>query len=132
MAAGKYKAEAVGGGPLSEEARAHVQGLIDGSYDRFVGDVANGRGVNAEDIRSGYGEGRVLNAEQALGARMVDRIGTLSDTLSRIASGAPAPAARALAEPAITGEEPKESRFATSALVAFEQQLLTLERNAVR
>jgi signal peptide peptidase SppA len=86
LSAGKYKAEGVGGGALTAEARAHVQGLIDGAYGRFVGDVARGRHVTPAAVRDGFGEGRVVDVDQALALGMIDRIGTLQDTLARVAS----------------------------------------------
>lgn len=84
LSAGKFKAEGVDGGPLTDDARAHVQGLIDGAYGRFVGDVARGRKIRPADVRNGFGEGRVIDADQALALGMIDRIATLSDTLARV------------------------------------------------
>jgi signal peptide peptidase SppA len=131
IAAGKYKGEGVGGAPLTEDGRAHVNGLITASYDRFVGDVAKGRGVSAEAVRDGYGQGRIVTVEQAIALRMVDRIGTLSDTLARVTSGASASGARALDQPAVTDAASQEPRL-TEALVGFEQRLLALERNRLQ
>jgi signal peptide peptidase SppA len=117
MSAGKYKAEGVDGGALSPEARAHVQGLIDGAYGRFVGDVARGRGVTPAAVRDGFGEGRVVDAEQALALGMIDRIATLQDTLARVASS-PSGALRAAAHAssAVTDQEqpPLAAAVATS------------------
>lgn len=84
FSAGKYKAEGADGGPLSDDAKAHVQSLVDGAYGRFVGDVAKGRGIKPADVRSGYGEGRTLGADQALAAGLIDRIATLQETLARV------------------------------------------------
>jgi len=84
FSAGKYKAEGVDGGPLSDDAKAHVQGLVDGAYGRMVGDIAKGRGIRPADVRDGYGQGRTLGAEQALSAGLIDRIATLHETLARV------------------------------------------------
>jgi signal peptide peptidase SppA len=83
IAAGKYKAEGVNGGPLSDDARAHRQALVDKAYARFLTDVSLGRGVSVDAVRSGYGEGRILTAEDALTAGMVTRLGTMTETLER-------------------------------------------------
>lgn len=99
ISAGKYKSEGVGGVGLSAEAQAHVQTLIDGAYGRFVGDVGKGRGVSPAAVRGGYGEGRALEVDGALKLGMVDRIGTLSDTLARITRPAPAGALRGASDP---------------------------------
>lgn len=135
FAAGKYKGEGADGGPLTPEAQAHVRDLVDSSYARFVGDVAKGRGVTPDTVRYGYGEGRTLNADQALAARMIDRIGTLADTLERVTTASPV-AARALAESAATGQEPPPAATPQEprpldALVAVELRLLALERTSV-
>lgn len=89
--AGKYKAEANEFEPLSDEARAKLQGDIDQYHDMFVGDVAKGRGVKASAVRSGYGEGRILTAKDALAAGMVDRVATLDETIARVTKSPPAP-----------------------------------------
>jgi capsid assembly protease len=81
IAAGKYKAEGADGGPLSADAHAHVKGLVDTSYGRFVADVARGRQVPVTTVKSGFGEGRALDAEAALAAGMITRIGTLDEVL---------------------------------------------------
>jgi ClpP class serine protease len=99
IAAGRYKGEGVDGGPLTEEALAHRQGLVDGTYSRFLTDVAAGRGVSVDTVRSKYGEGRVLSAEAALDAGLITRIGTLGETLARYLTHAPTPAIATAQEP---------------------------------
>lgn len=79
-----YKAEGNPFGPLSEEARAHSQALVDQVLVSFQGLVAKGRGVSAADVRKNYGQGRMLMAKDALAAGMVDRLGTMDDTLARV------------------------------------------------
>ena len=80
--AGKYKGEGIG--PLTGEAIAAQQSLVDEVYGVFVGDVARGRGTTTDVVANGYGEGRVLSAKNAAKARMVDRVATLDDTIKRI------------------------------------------------
>ena len=91
LSAGKFKAEAVDGGPLSAEARAHIQALTNSAYGRLIADVARGRRVPPAAVQNGFGEGRVVDADQALTLGMIDRIGTLDDVLR------PAPASGAAA-----------------------------------
>jgi signal peptide peptidase SppA len=79
--AGKYKAE--GEGPLTEEAIAHLQTVVDGYYTAFVKGVAKARNVPVETVRNGYGQGRSLTAQAALDAGMVDGIATLSEVISK-------------------------------------------------
>lgn len=84
ISAGKYKVEGNMHEPLDDEARAAMQDQVDEYYDDFVNAVAKYRGTTAKAVRGGYGEGRVLTARQALSAGLVDRIGTMDDTLARL------------------------------------------------
>ena len=56
----------------------------DDYYNAFIEAVALGRGVSVSDVRSGMGEGRVLGADAALAAGMVDGIATFDEVLSRM------------------------------------------------
>ncbi len=95
--AGKYKVEGHPHGPLDDEARGDLQGLVNEFYGMFVADVARGRDVSAATVRSDFGEGRVLTAKRAHSAGMADRIDTLDGTVAR-ALRAPRKAAGARAE----------------------------------
>jgi signal peptide peptidase SppA len=94
ISAGRYKTEGSPLGPLTDEARADRQRHVDEYYRSFTNDVAKHRNVKPADVRSGYGQGRVLGARDALAAGMVDRIGTLEQTIGRLLSSAPGPARR--------------------------------------
>lgn len=88
VTAGKYKHEQAMGSdliPPTDEAIAHLQHQVDETYAQMVQTIARGRGVKAADVRNGYGEGRVVGAQEALKLGMADRIGTLEDTLTRLA-----------------------------------------------
>lgn len=87
ISAGKFKVEGNPFEPLSADARAAIQGIVDELYGMFIADVAAGRKVKAADVSGGFGEGRLLTAKRALAAGMVDRIETLEDTIARVASG---------------------------------------------
>lgn len=82
ISAGKYKGEGLLG-PLSDETRAYMQGRVDDYYGMFVDRVAKGRGVSADQVRNGFGQGRMLGAEAAVREGMADRIATMSETLAR-------------------------------------------------
>jgi HK97 family phage major capsid protein len=85
--AGKYKAEGNPWEPLSDEAKAALQASVDDAYDMFVKAVAKARGVSVSDVRSGYGEGRVLGAKQAVAENLADRVATLDDVIADLAKG---------------------------------------------
>jgi signal peptide peptidase SppA len=109
VAAGKFKVDGNESEPLSDSARARLQSLVDAHYARFVGDVAKGRGRQVSDVRGGFGQGTTLTADEALGEGMIDRIGTLDETLARVLpSGTPV---AANPSPALrdTPQEPREA-----------------------
>ncbi len=61
--------------PLSDEAhRALMATLIDPVYDQFVERVARNRGVGADDVKQGYGQGMALIAGQAQAAGLIDEV----------------------------------------------------------
>lgn len=81
--AGKFKAEDNPWYPLGDEAKAHLQSLVDAYFDKFVSAVARGRSaatgkaVTSAAVRNGYGQGRMLVAADAVMEGMADRIATL-------------------------------------------------------
>lgn len=84
ISAGKYKVEQSPFAPLTDEARAAIQGRVDDYYGMFTSAVAKGRGVPVADVRSGFGEGRVVGAQEAVKLGMADRVATLGDTIARL------------------------------------------------
>lgn len=81
---GKYKTEGNPYEPLSDEARDIIQGHVSEAYDNFINSLARNRGVTADDVRNGYGEGRVVGAKHAIRLGMADRIETLDQTVERL------------------------------------------------
>lgn len=86
ISAGKFKVDGNPYEPLSDTARAAIQEDTDYFYGLFTSAVARGRGAKVTDVKSGYGEGRVLNAKAALDANLVDRVETLGETVARLSS----------------------------------------------
>jgi signal peptide peptidase SppA len=89
IGAGKFKGENAPFQPLSEEAQAYTQKRVDAYYSMFIERVAAGRGTDADAVRNGFGQGRMVGATDAVRMRMADRIGTMQDTLARFGVGAP-------------------------------------------
>lgn len=86
--AGKYKIENNPYEPLSAEGLDHAQQQVQDTYDLFTADVAKGRGAESpQAVQDGYGEGRMLTAKRAVSAGLADRVATLDQTVSRLASG---------------------------------------------
>jgi HK97 family phage major capsid protein len=88
ISAGKFKTEGDPTEPLGDEARAFLQKRVDEYYGMFVDAVARGRGVKSADVRNGFGQGRVVGSADAKRMGMVDRIGTMDDTIARWRSDA--------------------------------------------
>lgn len=85
--AGRFKTEGNEFGPLTDDARAHMQALVDDGYGLFLADVAKGRGITVKQVREGYGEGRVFAAREALSMGLIDRVGSFSDAMTRASAG---------------------------------------------
>jgi protease-4 len=80
--AGEYKDA---GTPLKEiepEEREYLQGIIDDLYDKFVGRVSEGRGLDSGEIRET--EARVYLGDDAAEMGLVDELGTQEDVKARI------------------------------------------------
>lgn len=84
ISAGKFKTEGNPYEPLTDEARASLQARVDDYYGMFVKAVARNRGVGVNDVRNGFGEGRVVGAQQAVALGMADRVETLDQVLERL------------------------------------------------
>lgn len=85
IAAGDHKGEMWG--PLSEDARAHLEEQAQAMYREFVGAVARNRGVPPAKVKSDFGGGRMLLANDAKAVGMVDRVATFAETAARFAAG---------------------------------------------
>ena len=88
ISAGKFKVEGNPYVPLDPEAQAFMQSRVDDYYNAFIKAVAKGRGVSVADVRDGMGEGRVLGADAALAAKMVDGVATFDDVLAKMQKAA--------------------------------------------
>jgi ClpP class serine protease len=115
ISAGPFKTEDSRFGPLSDEARAHKQTLVDGYYEMFVDDVAQGRGTTTSTVEAAYGGGRMLLAKGALEAGMIDRIETLDTSVGRLASRGASPVAAAAPDTLVDGWTDPPPEWAGSA-----------------
>jgi signal peptide peptidase SppA len=86
ISAGTYKTEGNEHEPLGDTARAALQDQVSGYGRMFVRAVARNRGVSFADVHDGFGEGRVVGADDALKMGMVDRVETIDELLDRLAS----------------------------------------------
>lgn len=84
ITAGEHKFERNEFEPLSETARAGVRELVDRQYAEFTADVAKHRGVTPRQVRSGFGQGRVLGAKAAVEEGLANGIATLEEVLAKM------------------------------------------------
>ena len=82
--AGKYKVEGSPFAPLSAAAKKHLQSEVDTRYAEFTRAVARNRGVDVSTVRGGMGEGRTLDATNAVREKMADGIATYSQVLGKL------------------------------------------------
>lgn len=83
----EYKTEGNSSEPLSDNALAYHQAEVNRTGDEFRSAVAKYRGVSLAKVRSEWGKGRMLNAQQAVAVGMVDKIASYEATITRFASG---------------------------------------------
>lgn len=67
--------------PLDRKEEAYLQASVEKIYGKFTGLVAEGRGMNVEDVDE-IAQGRVWAGAEALGIGLVDRIGTIEDAIA--------------------------------------------------
>jgi protease IV len=67
--------------PLGEGDRAILESLVIDVYDQFVDAVVAERGLDREAVAE-VADGRILSGRQALGARLIDRLGNREDALA--------------------------------------------------
>lgn len=84
IASSKYKAEGNPYEPLSEEALQHLTDMVNQYDDMFIKAVAEGRGTSTARVRGDFGQGRTLLAAEAKKLGMIDRVGTMRETLERL------------------------------------------------
>ena len=88
--AGAYKDVGNFARAMTPEERRILQALLDDVYDQFITAVADGRGLDTNDVR-GFAEGRIYSGRQAQGLRMVDDLGGLEDAIEAAAKMAGLP-----------------------------------------
>jgi len=86
IAAGEFKADAVDGAPMSDEGERAAYEMVNHIYAIMRGDIAGGRRTTAAKVDSDFGKGLLMTAPAALAAGMIDRIGTMDETLKRLST----------------------------------------------
>jgi protease-4 len=69
---------------VSSDDLAILQSIVDEAYENFVGVVAEGRSISAEQVRT-MADGRICSGKQAQAMGLVDNLGYLKDAIDRAA-----------------------------------------------
>ncbi|KWO16332.1 hypothetical protein WM27_24670 [Burkholderia ubonensis] len=89
FSAGKYKTElSPFSDGLSPDAVAYQEQRAQEYYTMFTKAVAKGRKVPVASVRNGMGQGRVLGAQAALEAGMIDGIASIDGVVGKMQRGA--------------------------------------------
>lgn len=114
--AGEGKADGNDAEPLSADAEARLQSLIDDAYAQMVGDVVKGRGagMTADRVKKDW-KAHAYNAQQAKALGMIDGIATLDETLARILSASPDAADRSAALTFVPSDDTAQEPIAATA-----------------
>ena len=132
ISAGKYKTDGNEAEPLSESARSDMQSKVDAFYGMFVKSVARSRGTSQATVRSGFGQGRMVLAADALKERMVDRVETIDETFARL--GAPTRGNQRMAaatSPALlSAGDPEDQDDAKNSIELRRRQLESIDRRS--
>lgn len=113
--------------PLDEDTLRDIQAKVDAYTGMFQRDVAKGRGVPLDKVRTQFGQGRMLLAKDALTAGMVDRIESLDATIARVMGGRAV--AKQAAETDAELEEPTpQMAEATNDPISLEERRTRIER----
>jgi signal peptide peptidase SppA len=82
--AGQFKTEFSSHQPLTDDARSQLQGEVNNTYAKFIKAVARNRGVAPAVVKGDYGQGRPMNADQALAAGAIDKVITFDELLAKL------------------------------------------------
>lgn len=118
VSAGEYKTEGNPYEPLSDEGKAYMQTQVNEFYSMFVNDVAKGRGSDSDTVRSGFGQGRMVLARQAVRDGMVDGVSSMESVIKGL-----------LAMPG--GNAPLAANDDAAAALSVAEQMPDLERERI-
>jgi protease-4 len=79
ITSGTYKDILNGARPMREDERQMLKTLVGEMYERFLSVVADGRKLKADALRNTVADGRILSGNQALQAKLVDKLGFIED-----------------------------------------------------
>jgi signal peptide peptidase SppA len=72
--------------PSTESGSAQIQAIVDDLAGVFVGGVARNRGVTADEVIEGFGQGGVFVGQRAVDAGLADRVGSYETVMHELAN----------------------------------------------
>jgi signal peptide peptidase SppA len=84
---GENKGDDVPYKPLTDEARADLQAMVNDVGAEFDGAMARGRGVSRKVVADSFGQGKVLRGKKIIAAGLADRMGTFSQVMGKLTKG---------------------------------------------
>jgi protease-4 len=90
---GKFKDILNGARDMTDEERQYIQAMVMQTYDKFVGIVAEERGLKLEDLKAGIADGRIVSGSDAMKAGLVDGLGYVEDAYEKARELGKAPGA---------------------------------------
>jgi signal peptide peptidase SppA len=101
VSAGKFKVELAPFAPLGEDARGHLQEMVEYTYNKLLQALKRNRNTTLDDVRKNYGQGRLVNAEQAEKAKMVDKVMTFEELIGKLTGSESSTGSKAAEDPEI-------------------------------
>jgi len=95
IAHGDHKVDGNPYEPLSDQAHADLQEMVDEVGLEFEGAVARGRAVTKKVVLDTFGQGRVFRGKEAISLGLADKQGTFGQVLARLSKGRSSSAVRA-------------------------------------
>lgn len=83
--AGRFKAVEIES--LTPENREYLQDLTNDVNDQFLAAIADGRGIDVDQLRASYGDGKIFAASRALDMGVIDGIATLDEVVGSTLDG---------------------------------------------
>jgi len=83
--------------PMTPAERSHMQAVVDDLHARFKSVVAEGRPDLSQEEVEALGDGRIFSASQALEQGLVDRTGSLQETIAALEQRLGVPGSRVVA-----------------------------------
>lgn len=95
--------------PTTEAGKSYYQSMVDSMTEVFIAKVARNRAVTTDAVLSDFGQGGLLVGQQAVDAKLADRLGSEEQAIAALASQAKSNTPRVIgAQQSAQQEEPMD------------------------